>query len=413
MLRLLAWLVALALLAVTAVAALLFQAVGSTPLVPPPDELTAANLSRLKGILRANDPRRLRPDTTREVAIAGADLQALLDFAARGGLPGRAAVALHETGADLRYTWPLPAPLPAGRYLNARAALAADGQIESLRLGEIRLPGGLIMLALDAGLRHSTVAAEFALLKRTVSQVRLAPDALRVTYTWQPELLASARALALTPAEQNGLAAAHQRLVEVMNRVGAGRRSADLGEVLVPLLQEAGAGAATGQRAAAYRYALFVTAAQLSGKNVALLVPAIQRRPRPLTLTLHGRHDLAQHFTISAALAAWAGEPLANTIGLDKEVDDARGGSGFSFADLAADRAGTRFGELAVHRPTHLANILSGGVDALMPPIDGLPEHLMSDEFARRFGTVGSPAYQGVVAEIERRIAALALFQSP
>lgn len=269
------------------------------------------------------------------------------------------------------------------------------------------------MLALDAGLRHSTVAAEFALLKRTVSQVRLAPDALRVTYTWQPELLASARALALTPAEQDGLAAAHQRLVEVMNRVGAGRRSADLGEVLVPLLQEAGAGAATGQRAAAYRYALFVTAAQLSGKNVALLVPAIQRRPRPLTLTLHGRHDLAQHFAISAALAAWAGEPLANTIGLDKEVDDARGGSGFSFADLAADRAGTRFGELAVHRPTHLANILSGGVDALMPPIDGLPEHLMSDEFARRFGTVGSPAYQGVVAEIERRIAALALFQSP
>ena len=94
-------------------------------------------------------------------------------------------------------------------------------------------------------------------------------------------------------------------------------------------------------------------------------------------------------------------------------MDDARGGSGFSFADLAADRAGTRFGELAVHRPTHLANILSGGVDALMPPIDGLPEHLMSDEFARRFGTVGSPAYQGVVAEIERRIAALALFQSP
>lgn len=144
-----------------------------------------------------------------------AALWAFLGFAVSA--IGQPAAALHETGADLRYTWPLPAPLPAGRYLNARAALAADGQIESLRLGEIRLPGGLIMLALDAGLRHSAFAAEFALLKRTVSQVRLAPDALRVTYTWQPELLASARALALTPAEQDGLAAAHQRLVEVMN----------------------------------------------------------------------------------------------------------------------------------------------------------------------------------------------------
>jgi hypothetical protein len=83
-------------------------------------------------------------------------------------------------------------------------------------------------------------------------------------------------------------------------------------------------------------------------------------------------------------------------------------------AALDAQRASNPLlGELAIHRPTHLSNILAGGVDALMPPIDGLPEHLMSDEFARRFGTVGSPAYQGVVAEIERRIAALALFQSP
>ena len=384
MLRLLAWLVALALLAVIAVAALLIQAVGNTPLVPPPGELTAANLSRLKGILRANDPRRLRPDTTREVRIAGPDLQALLDFAPRGGLPGRAAVTLHDTGADLRYTWPLPAPLPAGRYLNARA-----------------------------GLRHSAFAPEFALFKRTVSQIRIAPDALRVTYTWQPALLASARALALTPAEQDGLAAAHQRLVEVMNRVGAGRRSADLGEVLGPLLQDAGAGAGPDQRAAAYRYALFVTAAQLSGQNVALLLPSVRRQPRPLALTLHGRHDLAQHFAISAAVAAWAGEPLANTIGLDKEVDDARGGSGFSFADLAADRAGTRFGELAAHRPERLAAALAGGVGALMPPIDGLPEPMQAAEFERRFGAVGSQAYQQVAAEIERRIAALALFQSP
>lgn len=412
MLRLLAWLVAFALLAVTAVAALLFQAVGSAPLVPPPGELTAANLSRLKGILRANDPRRLRPDTTREVRIAGPDLQALLDFAARGGLPGRAAVALHETGADLRYTWPLPAPL-AARYLNARAALAADGQIETLQLGQVRLPGGLVMLALDAGLRHSVFAAEFALLKRTVSQVRLGADALRVTYTWQPELLASARALALTPAEQDGLAAAQGRLVEAMNRVGAGRRSVDLTEILVPLLQDAGAEAHPDQRAAAYRNTLLVTAAQLSGKNIALLVPAIRQQPRPLALTLHGRHDLAQHFAISAALAAWAGEPLANTIGLDKEVSDARGGSGFSFADLAADRAGTRFGELAIQRPERLAAALASGPGALMPPIDGLPEPMQAAEFERRFGAVGSPAYQRVAAEIERRIAALALFHTP
>lgn len=412
MLRLLAGLVAGALLAVVTLVALILQAVSATPLVPPPGELSAASFTRVKGILRANDPRRLPPGASREVRIAGPELQALLDFAARHGLPGRAALQLHDGGAELRYTWPLPAGLAPGRHLNARATLGADGQIDQVRLGSVALPGALVMLALDAGLRHSQFAPEFALLKGSVAQVRLAPDALRLTYTWQPELLATARALALTPAEQEGLAAAHTRLVDVMNQVGEGRRQADLAEVLGPLLLDAGERAGPDERPAAYRQALFVVAAQLSGKNVALLVPAIRRQPRPLILTLQGRHDLAQHFAISAALAAWAGEPLANTIGLDKEVDDARGGSGFSFADLAADRAGTRFGELAIRQPARLAAALAGGLrsEGIMPATDGLPDPMQADTFRRRFGHVGSPAYRQVADDIERRIAALALF---
>lgn len=412
MLRLFVWLMAGALLAFAALVALLAQAVDTTPLVPPPSELSVASFTRVKGILRANDPRRLPPNALREVRIAGPELQALLDFAARHGLPGRAAVQLRDGGADLRYTWPLPAGLAAGRHLNARAALGTDGRFDHVRLGHVPLPGVLINFALDAALRHSEFAPELALLKRSVSRVRLAPDALRLTYTWQPELLASARALALTPAEQEGLAAAHARLVDVMNRVGEGRRQADLADVLGPLLLDAGERAGPDGRTAAYRDTLFVIAAQLSGKNVALLVPAIRRQPRPLALTLQGRHDLAQHFAISAALAAWAGEPLANTIGLDKEVNDARGGSGFSFADLAADRAGTRFGELAVRQPAHLAAALGAGLDgnALLPPIDGLPEPMQANEFRRRFGHVGSPAYRQVADDIEQRIAALALF---
>ena len=406
MLRLFTWLVACALAAVAALAALLFQAVDATPLVPPPAELSAASFKRVKGILRANDPRYLPPGASREVRIAGPELQALLDFAARHGLPGRAAIQLREGGAELRYTWPLPAGLAPGQHLNASAALAADGRIDVLQLGRVALPGALVTFALDAGLRVSAFAPEFAQLKRSVSRVRLAPDALRLTYTWQPALLASARALALTPAEQQGLTAAHERLADVMNRVGEGRRQAELADVLGPLLLEAGG------QAHAYRNALLVIAAQLSGKNIALLVPAIQRQPRPLGLTLQGRVDLAQHFAISAALAAWAGEPLANTVGLDKEVDDARGGSGFSFADLAADRAGTRFGELAVRQPARLAAALAGGLgsEAIMPATDGLPEPMQTDEFRRRFGRVGSAAYQQVADDIEQRIAALALF---
>lgn len=95
------------------------------------------------------------------------------------------------------------------------------------------------------------------------------------------------------------------------------------------------------------RSALIVLA--FHGKGLAALAPEARAWPpaRRHVVTLAGRSDLPQHFTISAVLAATAGSPLSDVVGLYKELDDARHGSGFSFNDLAADRAGTRLGALA------------------------------------------------------------------
>jgi hypothetical protein len=88
---------------------------------------------------------------------------------------------------------------------------------------------------------------------------------------------------------------------------------------------------------------------------------------------------------------------------------DARRGSGFSFNDLAADRAGTRLGELAQAQPLDAQQRLRAVRDdrELMPRWDDLPEYLSEAEFRRRFGGVGAPAYDHLLAEIDRRIAAL------
>ena len=140
--------------------------------------------------------------------------------------------------------------------------------------------------------------------------------------------------------------------------------------------------------------------------------PRLDRR----TVLLRGRDDLSKHFALSALIAAAAGAPLAQLAGLFKELDDARHGSGFSFADLAADRAGTKLGQTAS------VSIESGRLllarigrsfteDDMMPTIDGLPEGLPQAEFTRLFGGVGAPAYKEMVAEIDRRVATLALFR--
>lgn len=132
-------------------------------------------------------------------------------------------------------------------------------------------------------------------------------------------------------------------------------------------------------------------------------------------VTLGGRSDFSQHFTVSAALASTAGSPLSDVIGVYKEIEDSHGGSGFSFNDIAADRAVTRFGELATASYSGAQKVqrqLAASLreSDIMPEVSDLPEYLQKTEFNRRYGGVGSPAYIKVTNEIERRITALPLY---
>src|SRR6185295_18583751 len=64
--------------------------------------------------------------------------------------------------------------------------------------------------------------------------------------------------------------------------------------------------------------------------------------------TLRGRPDWTRHFTVSAAIVVLASEGISNAAGILKEEMDSQGGSGFSFGDLLADRAGTTFATIAI-----------------------------------------------------------------
>ena len=136
-------------------------------------------------------------------------------------------------------------------------------------------------------------------------------------------------------------------------------------------------------------------------------------RARRLRLLLSGRDDFPRHFLISAALVVGASDTLAQAIGLSKELADARSGSGFSFNDMAANLAGARFGEMALRAPAELQARVAPGVgdDDLMPPWADLPQFMPEAEFVRRYGGVGAPPYQAMMAEIERRVGALRLFR--
>ncbi len=123
--------------------------------------------------------------------------------------------------------------------------------------------------------------------------------------------------------------------------------------------------------------------------------------------TLHGRHDLAQHFFVSAALTAAAGPGAAESAGVYKEMLDSRGGSGFSFADLSADFAGIAFARHLLAKPERLADIEKSfriGDYTISPR--GLPEGLTAAQFEKQYGSLKDARYLRVQEDIRKRIAA-------
>lgn len=125
---------------------------------------------------------------------------------------------------------------------------------------------------------------------------------------------------------------------------------------------------------------------------------------------LRGREDWARHYTLSAALAVLGHPFISDAGGLVKEqLDFLSGGSGFSFGDLAADRAGVRFAAAATRSDPDAKSmrdrIRAGfAVDHFFPLIADLPENLTVAQFRERYGAAGSEPYREQVAEIERRI---------
>ena len=124
--------------------------------------------------------------------------------------------------------------------------------------------------------------------------------------------------------------------------------------------------------------------------------------------TMRGRRDLAQHFFVSAFLTATMGADAAKAAGLTKEYLDAHGASGFSFADLAADRAGTRFAEGVLAGRFKLGLMDQGfSVSVFMPAVDGLSEGLTAAEIASQYGTRDDPRFLQRLQEIDQRIGSL------
>ncbi len=408
------WLFAALLSLLLAAVLMLALAVEGEPRVPRRDEVAAADVDRAVAMLRQYDPRRAAPGQLRSVSLTERDIDLLVRHAARRWLRADTQVRLQPGRLLLQAS----VAAPWGRWLNLELALrqaASIPEVEGLRIGRLPLPAALAMPLLRAFAARQGVQADALLALDWIERVTLTHGRMSVSYRIDPNAVARLRAALVAPADQQRLRAYTERLATVTQ--GIEGTASSLAGLLSPMFALAAErSAAGGDAVAENRAALLSLTFFANDRPLGQMVPAAYHwpRPQPLTVTLRQRQDFALHFLISAVLAAEAGTPLADAVGLWKELADARrGGSGFSFNDLAADRAGTRFGELALRDAVALqARIAAGVSDAdLMPQVSDLPEGLPEAEFVARYGGVGGAGYSRLLADIEARIDGLPMFR--
>jgi hypothetical protein len=144
------------------------------------------------------------------------------------------------------------------------------------------------------------------------------------------------------------------------------------------------------------------------------LGPALQQQRAALRqrVTAHGRNDLPRHFAVSAALTLLTDEHRALAVGITKELSDSQpGGSGFSFVDMVANKAGIRFAVVATKsqdsaRKMQMRIIGADPPATLIPPIDGFAEGLSSGVFEGGYGGVGGLITRELFKEIDQRVLA-------
>lgn len=363
---------------------------------------------------------------TASISASEDDLNALMTLAARGAHRFSGRVKVTPGIMFVMVSVRLPSN-PLGRFLNLRVELLPDERalnIDRMRLGKLGIPRPLVLALLDLGIGNRGGTA----LLESVQSMSLKGDMVTLNLRSVPQLKERLTRLQvflvkLNGISQGGSAAVDQALVNryYLLLIDSGRHinatpPPSLAAYLGPLFRLARERSQTGDPVQENKAALLALAIYLGDPRFEKMA-GLQFKPGLLgsssfssAVNLGGRQDLRLHFVISAGLKLLSDQGISTAIGEFKELLDAgRGGSGFSFIDLAADRAGIRFAEIAADLnggSRHLQNLLAGDSreQLFFPVVADLPENMPKEEFELRFGGVNSAAYDSLVREIDRRI---------
>lgn len=380
-------------------------------------QLAPQDLVRAKKILHEGS--KIRPEDIQTIELSREDLILAANYLLNRYSKSAVQISLKPNQLKFTATTTLP-PNRIGKYLNITLALGNVGgnqlpTITKFKAGKLLLPSALAGWVIEFYIRHSALNNYFILATRPIKSVLITPEKISISYS--PTLDTLIQAQQLLANNNTHAAQLYQTQLNAIVERHDKKWRLSLAELLQPLFKLAYERSTLESAIEENRIVIFTVNNYVNQHAKKFLQhPLNLSNQKYYSAFVYQRGDLAQHFMASAALTASVNGQLSTAMGEEKELRDAAKGSGFSFIDLAADKAGTRFGEAATVSPEsaqRLQKVMSEIKDysAFIPDPRDLPEHMNEAEFKQRFGSTNSPQYQHVLQMIDERINQLVIYQ--
>ena len=383
--------------------------------------LTHEDIARAKKILREGV--QIKPDELHTLELTESDLNLAASYLFNRYWKSATHIQLKNNQIRFNVTLTLPKNR-LGKYFNISFRLGNDSSdelptITKLKVGKLLLPSKLAEWVVHRVIQNTSLRKYYLLATQPIKTVDIDQEKVTITYYSSAETLRQARHFLAKSSPNPAQAVYQKKLTEIIaNHDPEWRLS--LAELLQPMFELALQRSTTDTAIEENRLVIFTVNDYVNKQEIPRLLAlkgAQTTHKSQYSAFMYKRIDLAQHFIGAAALTASVDSKLAKVMGEQKELSDAEeGGSGFSFIDLAADKAGTRFGEIATSTSKSARRIQKAMAEIqsyseFMPDPRDLPEKMDAQEFRDKFGGVDSPEYQRIADEIDRRINALPIYQ--
>ncbi|WP_163130181.1 hypothetical protein [Agarivorans sp. Alg241-V36] len=396
--------------------------------VHTPPSVSAQQVADAKDWLKQNLQQFRSSQQSINVQLSQQQLDGLLALSSTAFKGLDADAAFTDSSLNLRGSIALPASIYHG-YINSEISMHSSTQglqFGQWKIGQLSLPGSMALYIAEKVAERLFPELQADELLASIKTVELGQQ--QVAFEIEPVedlglkvagAYKNLNQLKDPQAASLPVAVYYQKLSQLRKQYGE-QQAISLYDYLYPLSFDVAMRGEQGdvlqeQQALVWAMAIFFSQGAFQKVMAQGFANDLTLEAAPSNVTLAGRRDLLLHFVYSAGLSMAGEQGFSASIGEFKELfDSLEGGSGFSFADLAADRTGIEFAESAKDvNKTELfltAMRAARSEQAFFPRIDDLAEGISEQNFAQVYGSTDSELYQQKVFFIDQRIAHLPAF---